>query len=116
MKKTLKKLILLAGVFSAFIASPAFAECVETSLFGCVDGDNGSGIFFILNIILTVMTFGVGIAGTIGIVIAGIQYSTAKDNDQQIAKAKMRIFQIVIGMVIWATLYTALKWLLPGFN
>ncbi|MDO4889134.1 MAG: hypothetical protein Q4A25_00350 [Candidatus Saccharibacteria bacterium] len=124
MKKLLKKLILpallLAGAIGLFATSPVFAEgenCVETSLFGtyCDDG-TGSGIFFILEIILTVLTFGVGIAGTIGIVIAGIQYASARDNEQTIAKAKMRIFQIVIGMIIWATLYIALRWLLPNFG
>lgn len=123
MKQIIKKLILpallLIGLCGLLVASPVFAEddgCVETALFGqvCDDG-SGSGITFILKIIVTVLTFGVGIAGTIGIVIAGIQYSSAKDNEQQVAKAKMRIFQIVIGMVIWATLYVALRWLVPGF-
>ena len=67
-----------------------------------------------MNVVLTVMTFGVGILGTLGIVIAGIQYMTARDNDQQVAKAKMRIFQIVIGMAIWAALYVFLRFLMPG--
>ncbi len=124
MKKSLKKLILptllLAGITSLALTTPVFAadgDCVQTSLFGCVPDDGqGGGIFFILNIVLTVMTFGVGILGTLGIVIAGIQYASAKDNEQQMAKAKMRIFQIVIGMAIWATLYVALRWLLPGFG
>ena len=120
-KKSILPALIFAGMFGALVAAPAFAaDCpegqVNTSLFGCVDGENGEGIFFILEIILTVMTFGVGIAGTIGIVIAGIQYSTAKDNEQQIAKAKMRIFQIVIGMVIWAVLYVALQWLIPSLG
>jgi len=127
MKKLLKKLILptliLAGIVSIASTAPVFADgegeakkCVETSLFGCVDGSDGNGIFFILNIVLTVMTFGVGILGTLGIVIAGIQYASAKDNEQQMAKAKMRILQIVIGMAIWATLFVVLKWLIPGFK
>lgn len=115
-KKSILPALLLAGALGTFLTSPAFAECVETSLFGCVEGEKGEGIFFILEIILTVMTFGVGIAGTIGIVIAGIQYASAKDNEQQMAKAKMRIFQIVIGMIIWAVLYTVLRWLVPSFG
>lgn len=88
--------------------------CVETNLFGCVDPENG--IMFILRIVYTVLTFGVIIAGTVGIVIAGIQYSTAKDNEQQMAKAKMRIVQIVIGMAIWAFLFVLLRFILPGFT
>ena len=118
--KSLTALLLIAGVASLAIAKPAFAECaegqVDTNLFGCVDGENGDGIFLILNVVLTVMTFGIGILGTLGIVIAGIQYATAKDNEQQMAKAKMRIVQIVIGMAIWAVLYVALRWLIPGFG
>ena len=118
--KSLAAFLLIAGVASLALTKPVFAECpegqVETNLFGCVDGENGNGIFFILNVVLTVMTFGVGILGTIGIVIAGIQYATAKDNEQQMAKAKMRIVQIVIGMAIWAVLYVAMRWLIPGFG
>ena len=129
MKKLTAKILaitlLLSGFLSALSPVAVFADgeeaaktnCVDTSLFGqvCDDGQGGS-IFQILNIVLTIMTFGVGILGTLGIVIAGIQYASAKDNEQQMAKAKMRIIQIVIGMVIWATLYVALKWLLPGFG
>lgn len=126
MKKLSAKIIalalLLTGAIGVLAPATVYADdkddkCVETNLFGKVcDDDNGSGIFFILNIILTILTFGVGIAGTVGIVIAGIQYSSAKDNEQQVAKAKMRIVQIVIGMAIWAILYVALRWLLPGFG
>ncbi|MBQ9029712.1 hypothetical protein IJ114_03025 [Candidatus Saccharibacteria bacterium] len=122
MKRYLKTGLSLAMMMGlgALLTTPVFAACpegsVDTNLFGCVSGENGDGIYLVLNVILTVMTFGVGILGTIGIVIAGIQYATAKDNEQQMAKAKMRIFQIVIGMVIWAVLYFALRWLLPGFQ
>lgn len=122
MKKSLKTILSLAtmvGLGVAF-AVPVFAACpegsVDTNLFGCVNGKDGDGIYLVLNVILTVMTFGVGILGTLGIVIAGIQYATAKDNEQQMAKAKMRILQVVIGMVIWAVLYFVLRWLLPGFQ
>ena len=125
MKKLLAKIfaftLLFTGVLGLAISTPAFADgednCVETNLFGrvCDDG-NGSSIMFILNIVYTVLTFGVGIAGTIGIVIAGIQYSTARDNEQQMAKAKMRIIQIVIGMAIWFFLFVLLRFLLPGFT
>ena len=120
--KILAIALLLSGIIGALNPMSVFADgscpegTVNTSLFGCVDGKDGKGIFLVLNIVLTVMTFGIGILGTLGIVIAGIQYASAKDNEQQIAKAKMRIFQIVIGMVIWAVLYIALRWLIPGFD
>ena len=113
------KAALLSLASAIVLATPVFAACngeneVDTVLFGCVDGTDGQGIFLILNIILTVMTFGVGILGTLGIVVAGIQYLTAKDNEQQVMKAKMRILHIVIGMALWATLYVFVRWLTPG--
>ncbi|MBR3414789.1 hypothetical protein IKG73_02095 [Candidatus Saccharibacteria bacterium] len=118
MKKALIKTLLPSFLLAFLLCTPVFAECadgqVDTNLFGCVDSENG--IMFILNIVYTVLTFGVGIAGTIGIVIAGIQYSTARDNEQQMAKAKMRIIQIVIGMAIWFFLFVFLRFLLPGFT
>ena len=91
---------------------------VETSILGengCADvGQNGEGIFSVLNIVLTVMTYGVGILATVGIVSAGYQYLTAKDDVSQMQKAKSRIFQVVIGLVLYALLWLILEFLLPG--
>ena len=89
---------------------------VMTNLFGgCVGGDSdGNGVFTVLNVILNVLTWGIGIAGTLGIVITGIQYMTAKDDVAQMAKAKNRLIQIVIGLAIYAVMWAFLQWLLPG--
>ena len=79
----------------------------------CDDGEGG-GIFEVLNIVLTVLTYGVGIAATVGFVIAGFQYLTARDNEGQVAKAKQRMLQIVIGLFLYAMLWALLNFLLPG--
>ena len=55
-----------------------------------------------------------GIAGTLGIVIAGITYMTAKDDVAQLTKAKNRLIQIIIGLAIYAVMWAFLQWLLPG--
>lgn len=82
---------------------------------GCIEDDGqGGGVFFVLNIILVVMTFGVGILGTLGIVVAGIQYMTARDNEATVMKAKTRILEIVIGLAIYAVMFTLLQFLIPG--
>lgn len=82
---------------------------------GCVSiEENGGNIFNILNIILTVLTYGVGIAGTLGIVISGIQYLTARDNEQQMVKAKSRLINIIIGLAAYAFMWAFLQWLIPG--
>ena len=91
---------------------------VKTSVLGengCVEGtEDGSAIFSVLNIVLQVLTYGVGIAGTIGIVITGIQILTAKDNAGQLAAAKTRFIAIVIGLAVYAVMWAFLEWLLPG--
>ena len=91
---------------------------VKTSILGgggCVDIDqDGGNIFKILNTILTVLTYGVGIAGTLGIVISGVQYLTARDNEQQMVKAKSRLVNIVIGLAAYAMMWALLQWLIPG--
>lgn len=91
---------------------------VDTNFFGHIqDDNNGCGVFMLLNLIIDILTFGIAIAATIGVTISGITYLTAKDNEQQTTKAKRRIYEIVIGLVAYAVLYAALKFLLPGgFN
>lgn len=88
---------------------------VKTNFFGndqCIDGQDG--IFMVLNVLLSVLTWGIGIAGTLGIVISGIQYMTAKDDPVQMTKAKNRLIQIIIGLAIYAVMWAFLQWLLPG--
>lgn len=68
----------------------------------------------ILMLILNVLVYGLGVAATLGVVIAGIYYMTARDNEQQVTVAKRRLYEIVIGLVAWALMYTVLNWLIPG--
>ena len=92
----------------------ANGETVKETLHGVCDDGEGSGVYDILSIVLNVLTIGVGVLGVLGIVIAGIQYVTAADNEQQMAKAKQRIIEVVIGLVIYAVMYSVLQWLIPG--
>lgn len=89
-------------------------DTLETSVLNCGTGANGEGIFCILNIGLTVLTWGVGIAATVGLVISGIQYLTSRDSVEQTIKAKNRIINIVIGLVVYAVMWGFLNWLIPG--
>ncbi len=76
--------------------------------------DSDEGIWNILQLILVIMTAGVGVLATIGLVISGIQWLTARDKEDQIVKAKSRIFNIVIGIVVWGLMWLFLSWLIPG--
>lgn len=90
---------------------------VNTSLINCDVGEDdksGNGIFYLLSIVLNILTFGVGAAGVLGLVISGIQYMTANGNPAQMTKAKNRIIQVVIGLVAYGLFWALLEWLIPG--
>ena len=120
MRKHSKAIIIAISllVLSLFAFHPVFASSdgiVETNLFGPIKDDgSGCGVYMILNLILDILTYGVGIAAIIGITLSGITYLTAKDNEQQTTKAKRRIFEVIIGLVAYAVLFAALTFLLPG--
>jgi len=86
---------------------------------GCVDTnilDGKQGIDGLLKLIVNILLYGLGAAATLGVVIAGILYLTARDNPQQVARAKARLIEISIGLAAWAMLAMILKFLIPGFK
>lgn len=89
------------------------AERINTNIFGMVcDDGHGSAMKAVVNLVLQVLTYGVGIGGVLGIVISGIQYLTARDNEAQAAKARRRILEVVIGLIVYAVMYVVLNFLL----
>lgn len=106
--------LLTTVLSSLFVASPVFADCPPTAILSVSNCEKGEAIYELLGIGLNVVTYGVGSAAVIGVLIAGYQYMTARDNPGQVAKAKNRILQIVIGLVIWVLIWGILQFLLPG--
>lgn len=94
--------LLMAG--SAMAADPPSTSILDPNM--TIDG--------MLTLVLKILVYGLGAAATLGVVIAGIMYMTARDNPQQVAVAKKRLIDIVIGLVVWALMYTLLNWLVPG--
>ena len=97
--------------------SPGYDGSINTTFFGNMkEDDNGCGVYTTLNFIIEILTYGIGIAGAIGLGVAGITYLTAKGNEAQITKSKRRIFEIFIGLVVYAILWAILNFVLPGGN
>ena len=132
MKKILFS-ILAIFMGSIMVFTPVFATCPEgttpVSILDnvgntvisedgekCVEDENGSTIMNILKAVVDIMSVGIGILGVIGISVSGVQYLTAGGNEEQTRKAKRRIFEIVLGLIVYVMIYTILVWLLPGFN
>ncbi len=70
----------------------------------------------LLKLILSILVYGLGAAAVVGVIWAGILYLTARDNEQQVARAKMRLFEVAIGVVAWAVMFSVLNWLIPNFT
>ena len=68
----------------------------------------------LLRIIVSILGYGLGVAAVLGIVIAGLQYLTARDSEAQVAEAKKRLYNVVIGLIAWAVMFVVLNWLIPG--
>lgn len=90
---------------------------VDTLFFGTLQEDGeGCGIYTVLDLVITTLTMGIGIAAAIGISISGIMYLTAKGNVARATKAKRRIYEIVIGLIAYAAIFAILTFLLPELN
>lgn len=85
-------------------------------LTGCGEKGGKEGIECVLNLVVEILSIGVGILGVIGISIAGIQYLTAGGSEEKTRKAKRRILEIVIGLAAYVVIYALLRWLLPTFG
>jgi hypothetical protein len=73
-----------------------------------------TGIWKILILVLNIMTGMVALAAVGGIVYAAILYATAEDKSAQVQKAKETMFNVIIGLVLFAGMYAILQFLIPG--
>lgn len=88
---------------------------LETTFFGNYEDDGeGCGVYMILKLFVDILTYGIAIAATIGIVVSGITYLTARDNPSQVTKAKRRLLEIIIGLIAYLTLWSIINFVLPG--
>jgi hypothetical protein len=134
LKKAILVVLFAVGLGGVFCVSPSYAADAKVDVSGeepaglpegnkcatlladfCKPGDRGgAGIFALLKLIINILTVGIGIVATIGIVISAIQYITAREKEDQAKKARTRIFEIVLGMIIWAVMWVAVNFLMPG--
>lgn len=108
------------AVFAACSEEQLKDGCVNTAILGeggcsCDDG-KGSSVKDILKLVVEIMTVGVGILSVIGISVVGVQYLTAGGSEEQTRKAKRRMFEIIIGVVIYVVAFALMSWLIPDFK
>ena len=125
MKTNCKKMIILALViivsifsvllnsFYAQFANAATCGGTETVLLSCGEGGSGS-VNHVLLLVIDIMSIGIGILGVVGIAIFGIQLLTSGGDASKATKARKRLIEVIIGLVLYAILYGLARWLLPG--
>ena len=90
-------------------------NCVDTVLFGQVcDNCDGGAILKIISLLVNILSAGLVVAATIGIIIVGAKILTSRDNADVVARAKKRLFEIVIGLVAYSLFYAILNFIIPG--
>ena len=119
--KRLKLKIAILGLISnvLIIGERVFAadnQCggVPTILLNCTESDGEGAINHVVCLVVSIMVTGIGILAVLGLIVSGIQYLTSQDNEEKLRKAKNRIFQLVIGLVIYALLTPIVYFLMPG--
>ncbi len=124
MKKGIKRggVILLAIFVAAtsFLLAPTnvFADndTCETAILPQEWCDSSDPIMSIISFVARLLFGGMTVIAVIGVIICGIMYMTARDNEQQVAKAKKRLADVVVGLVILALIDIFINILLPGAN
>lgn len=91
---------------------------VETSIIKC-DADNSggtrnNGLWQLLLIVVNILTAGIGIVAVGGIVYGSVLYTTAGDKADQVKQAVDIIVNVVIGLVLFALMWSLLNFIVPG--
>lgn len=85
------------------IADVATGSCASILKNFCFD-DGTVDIGGLIGMIITILTGTVVVAGTVGVIICGFLWMSARDNEGQVAQAKKRMLDIVIGIIAWVLL------------
>lgn len=91
---------------------------VETSIIKC-DADNSggtrnNGLWQLLLIVVNILTAGIGIVAVGGIVYGAVLYTTAGDKADQVKQAVDIIVNVVIGLILFALMWSLLNFIVPG--
>lgn len=116
--------LLMASSASLAFTRPAYAAPVSNKC-AKVNSDcncdtstdlnpNNCGIVYYIWLIINVLSALTGIVLVISLIAAGIQWTTAGDNPQQLSAAKTRIVNMLIALFLFAFTYAFLQWVVPG--
>lgn len=107
-----------------FIATSAMAatttpvevnpDCNNPSASGLTNCLQHNKIIVDLNYIIDFLSAGVGIVVVGSIILGGVQYAMAGSSPDAVGKAKQRITNGFIALVVFIFIFAFLQWLIPG--
>ena len=112
----MKKLLIIIATFVLSLASlnlPVFATSGPES-FGAVEANILKGCAGSSDGVKCILLLVVGILGVVGISVVGVQYLTAGGSEEKTRKAKRRMLEIIIGLILYAVSYALIKFLMPS--
>ena len=121
--------LLLSGFFTTLAYSPAVLANTHTHKCGdvevainveCPAGSGGSKaisnnpIILYLKAIIKFLSAGVAIVVVMSIVVSGIQYIVSRGDPQILQAAKGRLWNSIIGLLLFIFMFAILNYLIPG--
>jgi hypothetical protein len=106
--------VLSLSFFAAPLLQPAFADCPNPdtaqtpkdqvlSSLGTTGGDcNGQGVSNLLNTVVSILSYIVGVAAIIVLILSGMKYITSGGDSGKVASAKNTLIYALIGIAIAA--------------
>lgn len=120
-KKIVTSMVLVLCAPFTVITPVMAAECagVETSIIDCPTKNKSTktednGVWQLLLIVINILTAGIGITAVGGIIYASVLYASAEDKSDQVNQAKDLITNVVIGLIMFAVMWSLLNFLIPG--
>jgi len=109
---------MMAGASLSFAPQANALNCTVLPKDICEKADNGnledSGTWALLLFVIQLLTAGIGFVSVAMIAYAGFQYATAQSDEGQIKQAKEMIRNVVVGLLVYALMWAAVQWLIPG--
>lgn len=132
-KQTIIALALAVGLSGFVVSQPVYAEVcggrelktgesccggVPTSVLECDKTGGGgieeTGLWWLLILVINILSAGVGIAAVGGIVWGSILYTTSGGSIEQTRKSRTVIFNTIVGILLYFAMWAFLNFLIPG--
>ena len=92
----------------------ALKSTPDSAAKACNGGDCSGLIKNYVNPFIKLLTWVVGIAVVISIIVGGIQFASAGGDPGKVVAARKRITNSIVGLLAYLFMFAFLQWLLPG--